>query len=239
MTDKMENIKGEVYFEVPFFQGPNSIFDQKNDLNEHELLVYLYLCRCGNNGRSAFPSYGCIGEKCKISRRTAIRAVSGLVEKGFIKKYRSINRSNLYRVYPPASDCESPGSDSQSPIKRTIEKEKEQQQHLPEHSDSQAEKTNARKEYIKRLFSENKIKVWGKTVNHLLLYTDSEIQQIVQFLVDRKQGGRIKNPGGLLSLDPKEICQAILSGELYPQNKQTKPASAFQHEYEIYVPPLI
>lgn len=66
-----------------WFAAPNEIFD-RDDLSAFERLVFLYLCRClGPDGR-AWPSYQRIAASCGISRRAAIDAVRGLVDKGLI-----------------------------------------------------------------------------------------------------------------------------------------------------------
>jgi hypothetical protein len=91
-NDKCEQI------ETGFFQTPNWIFDKENELTEHELVTYLYLCRCCNQGGKAFPSYTRIGLVTKTSRTTAIRAVKGLIEKGFLTKQKRTRTSNLYKV---------------------------------------------------------------------------------------------------------------------------------------------
>jgi hypothetical protein len=71
---------------IPFFQAPNDVFDNYSDLNIYEKVIYLYLCRCSNQGSPAFPSYTTIAEKCSMSRRKAIDSVQGLLQKGYIIK---------------------------------------------------------------------------------------------------------------------------------------------------------
>jgi hypothetical protein len=94
-----------IKFENGYFMAPNNIFDI--DLKIHEKIVYLYLCRCGNNS-TAFPSYNTIAKKCSISRRKAIDAVAMLEGTGLLKKiYRKNeldeNMSNVYEVIPPSA----------------------------------------------------------------------------------------------------------------------------------------
>ena len=72
-----------LYFDIPFFQTPNDIFEVAF-LNEHAKLTYVYLCRVWNNRNPVFPSYETIGAKCGFSRRTAIRAINDLEESGLI-----------------------------------------------------------------------------------------------------------------------------------------------------------
>lgn len=94
----------KITFENGFFMAPNDIFDC--DLKLHDKIVYLYLCRCGNNS-TAFPSYNTIAKKCSISRRKAIDVVEKLQELELIKKQHRKkdngieNNSNVYQVVPP------------------------------------------------------------------------------------------------------------------------------------------
>lgn len=86
----------------PYFQVPNSVFT--SDLNTFELVVFIYLCRCGNNGRPAFPSYNTIASNCRISRRKAIDTVKSLEAKGFLQKTltRNNNGKNNTNHYIPS-----------------------------------------------------------------------------------------------------------------------------------------
>lgn len=129
--------------EVPFFQTPNAIYLQ--GLNIYEISVYIYLCRCGNRGSNAFPSYNDIAKKCGMSRRKAIDTVSVLVKRGLIIKYERDKTSNLYEVVidlpsayhapssaqdaPPTSAPDAPSSAGDAPKKEPLKKnniEKEQ-----------------------------------------------------------------------------------------------------------------
>jgi len=84
--------------EVPFFQVPNSVIDEEGNLTAYELLVYVVLRRYGNRGKAAFPSYDTIVRKAAISRATVARALTGLIEKGYIIKQNRSGSSNVYRV---------------------------------------------------------------------------------------------------------------------------------------------
>lgn len=119
-----------IKMEVPYFQTPNDIFDLeieikaeqikkngdkketvivKRPMKPQEKLVYIYFCRCGNNGSRTFPSYNKIANKCGLSRRTAIDAVGILKNNNFIvKRFRQkVNSSeqdtNEYFVLDPKS----------------------------------------------------------------------------------------------------------------------------------------
>jgi len=101
VTDRIKN-------NFPFFQVPNNIF--KQDLKTVELVVYLYLCRCGNNGGTAFPSYQNIADSCKIGKRTAIDAVKSLQEKKLLIKIvrpkdDGDNQTNIYEIVVPSKNA--------------------------------------------------------------------------------------------------------------------------------------
>ena len=100
------NMTDEVKCNFPFFQAPNNIF--KQNLKTVEIVTYLYLCRCGNNRGTAFPSYQNIADNCKIGKRTAIDAVRSLQEKGLLLKIvrpkdDKDNYTNIYEVAIPKS----------------------------------------------------------------------------------------------------------------------------------------
>jgi len=86
--------------DIPYFQTPNDIFEM--DLTNNQKMVYIYLCRCANNGKKAFPSMQTISDKCSIGKSTAKRSVYVLEEEGYITKqirYKNgTNYSNVYKV---------------------------------------------------------------------------------------------------------------------------------------------
>ena len=116
----------KIRMNVPYFQVPNSIFDLEiivsavedvhgrkkmkinREMRASEKLVYIYLCRCANQGSRAFPSYADIAKKCGISKRTAIRAIEVLRENGFLKKFPRQLQSNVYELTEPEEivNCE-------------------------------------------------------------------------------------------------------------------------------------
>jgi hypothetical protein len=65
-----------------YYQVPNAIYEF--GLKPHALVVYQYLCRRGNQGADAYPSYDTIGRDGGMSRRAAIRAVAKLQEVGLV-----------------------------------------------------------------------------------------------------------------------------------------------------------
>jgi DnaD/phage-associated family protein len=98
-----------VGFEVPFFQVDNDIFDLDLGLDIYHKMVYIYLCRCGNQRNDVFPSYSTIAEKCGCSKRKAIDAINDLINFGLlqkkIRKTKKIkqNLSNIYFLKPISS----------------------------------------------------------------------------------------------------------------------------------------
>jgi predicted transcriptional regulator len=93
----------EMKIERNFFIAPNLIFEF--GLSNYEIVIYMYLLRCGNNSTS-FPSYKTIGRKTGTSKNTAIRSVKKLIEKGLIVKHSREKKnkngtsrdSNLYEI---------------------------------------------------------------------------------------------------------------------------------------------
>ena len=83
--------------EIPYFQVPNRIFEVSG-LTEHELITYIYLCRCGNQGSKAFPSYADIGYKTNVSEKTSQRAIEGLLQKGLIIKHNMFKKSKKGKI---------------------------------------------------------------------------------------------------------------------------------------------
>ena len=67
-----------------WFWDFNDVFS--SDLSAYAKLVRLYIARCANQDRQAWPSYNRIAKECGISRDTAKRAVAELEEKGWLRK---------------------------------------------------------------------------------------------------------------------------------------------------------
>jgi uncharacterized protein YdaT len=89
---------------------------------------------------AAFPSYGTIAKYSRMSRRKAIDVVKSLVEKGLIEKelrpIETINdkqrhTSNLYIIEKPASEQETPPSESDAPP-NSAQEVPPSEQHAPE-----------------------------------------------------------------------------------------------------------
>jgi len=93
--DNIEKSKG-----IPYFMCPNKIFDKellifdckkniKRDMNSYEKIILIYLLRCCNNGKKAFPSYKTMADKCSMSERQARYSIENLfTSKYVIKKNR-------------------------------------------------------------------------------------------------------------------------------------------------------
>lgn len=131
--------KTKVKMSVPYFQVPNDIFDLdikvrdsglQRKLRTSEKLVYIYLCRCSNQGSNAFPSYKTIGDKCGISRRKAIDAIKLLLKNRLlIKQVRpkdnKDNETNTYEVITPSATIALGASEMIAPPSATIAPNKE------------------------------------------------------------------------------------------------------------------
>lgn len=119
--DKLNFENGFIENEIPYFICPNEIFDKKIMINDYhnkdkireldcqETLIFIFLLRCSNGGKKAFPSYNYIADKCKCSRRKAMYSIENLFKNGFIvKKNRGYiegnegqvnkNYSNIYEI---------------------------------------------------------------------------------------------------------------------------------------------
>jgi len=109
---------------IPYFQAPNAIFELEQVTGKSELLILLYLCRCGNQGAKAFPSYQTIGTKCRMSRKWAIETVKILVKLKLLTKEVTPYKSNTYTINLPSeltsppSELTSPPSELTSPYKK-------------------------------------------------------------------------------------------------------------------------
>ena len=121
---------------VPYFQVSNDIFDNEQlKLSIYEKIIYIFLCRCSNQGATAFPSYLTMAKRCGMSRSKAKTAVRGLRKKGLIlvewrPKENKDNLTNLYTVrdIPGAGGDRGGAGDDRAgaggdPIKRTPEEE--------------------------------------------------------------------------------------------------------------------
>ena len=132
----------KIKMEINFFQVPNEIFDLdiniavderkkikgskevvtvERPLKTYEKLIYIYLCRCGNNSGQAFPSYNTIAEQCSINRRTAIEGVANLIKNGLLEKKSRTKKcsgeddSNIYFVLNPKRPPSEPGAPPSEP----------------------------------------------------------------------------------------------------------------------------
>lgn len=95
-----------IIMDIPYFQVPNSIFEI--GLNSYQLSVYMYLCRCCNNGKAGFPSYSTIAARCGMSRRKSIDVIRELEDKQLVikalrPKSSCDNETNLYKIMLPGA----------------------------------------------------------------------------------------------------------------------------------------
>lgn len=85
-----------------FVRLPNWLIDD-SDLTAHELLVYTVLLRFRDpKTGKAFPGMTAIADRARISRRSVIRAIEQLEERGIIRVQRRstllVNQVNVYEV---------------------------------------------------------------------------------------------------------------------------------------------
>lgn len=105
MGNKFEN--GFLENDIPYFMCPNEVFDKRlivkdctkgnkeRNMDCQEKLIFIFLIRCSNGGKKAFPSYNSIAERCCCSRRKATYAIQNLFESGYIvKKNRGFRKDN-------------------------------------------------------------------------------------------------------------------------------------------------
>lgn len=87
---------------IGYFQAPNLIFDNAA-LTIYQKMVLFYLCRAGNNGASAYPSYKTIAQKCAMSLSKAKETVKKLESMGVLVVWRRRedkwhNKTNIYTI---------------------------------------------------------------------------------------------------------------------------------------------
>lgn len=89
---------------------------------------------------------------------------------------------------------------------------------------------------IKKIMEKYKISIWKTEVLKILSeYTDSQLEEICQWLTRKKVSGGIPNPGGYISShNTKAICDSILT-----RTMSSKKQNKYNDDYEFYVPPSI
>ena len=89
-------------------------------LTTNEKFVLLIICNYTSKSGESFPKIDTIAEDCAMSKRTVIRCINSLCEKGLLKReHRFKNKmktSNFYTVFPSkfGSDTQSPRCDTES-----------------------------------------------------------------------------------------------------------------------------
>lgn len=90
-----------------------AIFDAENGLNQHERLVMACLSRRADSTGECYPSITRISEECAISRPTAIKAINGLIEKGWLSAKKQRGSTTIYTLHIPENSVENEPETSQ------------------------------------------------------------------------------------------------------------------------------
>lgn len=82
-----------------WFWDHNAVFD--SDLSANAKLVRLYLARCADGQRAAYPSLSTIASRCGLSKPTVIKALKELEEKGWLVRTGRVTakQEHLTNVY--------------------------------------------------------------------------------------------------------------------------------------------
>lgn len=93
-----------------YFKVRADIFEL--DLNEKEIIVYMYLCSCSNKDNECYPSIRQIAEACGIGQTSVKASIKGLIDKNFINKINQFRedggkRNNLYKIVSTDQNTES------------------------------------------------------------------------------------------------------------------------------------
>ena len=108
LLDKHSQVRNGVNVETNFTQWDNSISDYLVPLQTvYEQAVYnrMYRLSWGYHRDCCFVGYDGLVKSCNISKSSAVRAVTGLLEKGHIQKVEELNtkhmKGTIYRVLLP------------------------------------------------------------------------------------------------------------------------------------------
>lgn len=123
MQDKGVVVLGDVLQDARqknWFWDHNAVFE--SGLSSNAILVRLYLARCANGGRQAWPSLNTIAARCKVSRATVKRALTELEEKGWLERTRRVRESGerdttVYLLKSPPAADDRVGSHRAYPVK--------------------------------------------------------------------------------------------------------------------------
>jgi len=90
-----------------WFWDFNEVFE--SGLSSNAILIRLYLARCANGERQAWPSINTIAVRCNVSRATVKRALAELIEKGWLERVPRIKPSGerdttVYLLKDPPED---------------------------------------------------------------------------------------------------------------------------------------
>lgn len=86
-----------------YFVVENAVIDDHSVFSDiYESHLFIILSRYCNNGQIAFPSYNTLANQCYCSRRTIIKAMNSLIEKGLVNKIsrkKEVNNENDTNYY--------------------------------------------------------------------------------------------------------------------------------------------
>lgn len=110
-------------------------------------LVLLALADNANDEGECYPSLTNIARRCEISKRTAIRSIQSLVDKGHLSRKIQTGRNSVYHVHPTGdnvtpvteshqcqfvtSDNESPTGDNVTPLPLPLKPSPSENRHKP------------------------------------------------------------------------------------------------------------
>lgn len=110
VTDVLQDVRRQ-----DWFWDHNAVFD--SDLSANAKLVRLYLARCANGERTAFPSLNTIARRCGLSKPTVIKALKELEEKGWLVRTSRVtakqeHQTNVYLLVTPELEKQTTPDDS-------------------------------------------------------------------------------------------------------------------------------
>jgi hypothetical protein len=78
--------------------------DILKDVTLNQLKVYIAIASFQGNNENAFPGMDALAKRASLIESATSKAVSELVEKGYVERKRRYGKSNLYRILVPCDD---------------------------------------------------------------------------------------------------------------------------------------